>query len=348
MATISVCMIVKDEEENLAKCLDCLTDIADEIIIVDTGSTDDTVAIAQRYADEVHHFEWVDDFAAARNYSLSKASGDYIYVADADEMIDAENQRRFAQLKEALLPEVEVVEMAYINRHDFVTTENFEGEYRPKLFRRLRRFQYADPIHEVLRTDPVVFRSNVAVYHYPSGDHSARDLGIFATHVRAGTRFSARLEMMYARELLLVGSEEDFENAHPYFERVRLDGAASAERMRRAACVLAKHAALTADGDTLLKYAAPELVGQPPAEICCSMGDYFLAEDNVQSAADWYTAALSGATPELVATAVGRWPLEGLAACFDKAGDTETAARYRTQAENWTPGMPPDMQGMDG
>ena len=71
--TISVCMIVKNEELNLAGCLDCLKAIADEIIIVDTGSTDRTKEIAEQYTDKVYDFEWIDDFSAARNFAFSKA-----------------------------------------------------------------------------------------------------------------------------------------------------------------------------------------------------------------------------------------------------------------------------------
>ena len=86
MITISVCMIVKNEERVLARCLDSLSGLADEIIIVDTGSDDKTKEIALSYTDHVYDFVWVDDFSAARNYSFSKAAMVYIYVADADEV----------------------------------------------------------------------------------------------------------------------------------------------------------------------------------------------------------------------------------------------------------------------
>ncbi len=193
MANISVCMIVKNEAGVLARCLESLGDVPDEIIVVDTGSTDATKAVAARFTDKIFDYAWADDFAAARNFSLARARCDYIYVADADEVIDEENLARFKQLKEALLPEVEVVEMAYAQFHDYQTTENFEVEYRPKLFRRLRAFQFADPIHEALRTDPVVYRSNVVVFHRPTGSHAGRDLallGRLAAEQRPLTRLS--------------------------------------------------------------------------------------------------------------------------------------------------------------
>ena len=84
MISISLCMIVKNEEEVLARCLDSLKGLMDEIIIVDTGSTDNTKEIARKYTDLVYDFSWCDDFAAARNFSFSKATKDYIYAPDAD------------------------------------------------------------------------------------------------------------------------------------------------------------------------------------------------------------------------------------------------------------------------
>lgn len=90
MITISLCMIVKNEEEVLDRCLSSIADLMDEIIIVDTGSTDRTKEIARRYTSKIYDFTWTGNFADARNYSFSKASAQYIYCADADEVLDAE------------------------------------------------------------------------------------------------------------------------------------------------------------------------------------------------------------------------------------------------------------------
>lgn len=70
MITISLCMIVKNEEKVLARCLDSIADLMDEIIIVDTGSSDNTKEIAKKYTDKIYDFAWIDDFSAARNYSF--------------------------------------------------------------------------------------------------------------------------------------------------------------------------------------------------------------------------------------------------------------------------------------
>ena len=82
---LSVCMIVRDEERNLPRCLKSVKSIADEIIVVDTGSQDNTVLVAKELGADVYYFEWCDDFAAARNESLKHATGDWIFQIDADE-----------------------------------------------------------------------------------------------------------------------------------------------------------------------------------------------------------------------------------------------------------------------
>lgn len=88
MVSISACLIVKNESENLDTCLDSITGFVDEIIVVDTGSSDNTIEIAKKYSDKVFEFEWIDDFSAARNYSISKASSDFILIIDADEKLE--------------------------------------------------------------------------------------------------------------------------------------------------------------------------------------------------------------------------------------------------------------------
>ena len=118
MITISLCMIVKNESEVLARCLDSVRDAVDEIIIIDTGSDDNTREIARRYTDHVYDFEWIDDFSAARNYSFSKASMDYCMWLDADDMLAPEARAALCALKATLDPSVAVVMMKYDTAFD--------------------------------------------------------------------------------------------------------------------------------------------------------------------------------------------------------------------------------------
>ena len=87
MAEISLCMIVRDERETLARCLDSVRDAVDEIIIVDTGSKDETREIALRYTPHVYDFSWRDDFSAARNEAFAHATCDFLMWLDADDVV---------------------------------------------------------------------------------------------------------------------------------------------------------------------------------------------------------------------------------------------------------------------
>ena len=91
-------MIVKDEDQFLFMCLDSVKDYVDEIIIVDTGSTDKTVEIAHSYNAKVYHHPWENSFSKARNYSLKYATCDWILILDADEEIDKEDAHRLKEV----------------------------------------------------------------------------------------------------------------------------------------------------------------------------------------------------------------------------------------------------------
>jgi glycosyltransferase involved in cell wall biosynthesis len=95
--TLSVCMIVKNEAKNLPRLLDSIKGLADEVIIVDTGSTDNTVEIAQRYGAKTYYFEWNDDFSAARNESLKFATKDYILWLDGDDEIEKDEHYKIKE-----------------------------------------------------------------------------------------------------------------------------------------------------------------------------------------------------------------------------------------------------------
>ena len=92
MLPISVCIIAKNEEKYIDECLRRLAVYDWEIIVVDTGSTDRTVEIARKYTPNVFHFDWINDFSAARNFSISKATNDYILVVDCDEYLETDEQ----------------------------------------------------------------------------------------------------------------------------------------------------------------------------------------------------------------------------------------------------------------
>src|SRR3989338_8433001 len=99
MVRLSACLIVKNESLILSRCLESLRSFVDEIIVVDTGSTDNTMEIARSYDAQVKHFTWIDNFSAARNESLRHASGDWILYIDADEVVNVANAGKIRQVK---------------------------------------------------------------------------------------------------------------------------------------------------------------------------------------------------------------------------------------------------------
>lgn len=108
---ISMVMIVKNEENNIKKCVESVRKVVDEIIIVDTGSTDNTIEIIEKFPEvKLFHFEWENDFSKARNYSLEKANGDYCLVLDADEfMINGERDELETIMKNGQIGRINIV-----------------------------------------------------------------------------------------------------------------------------------------------------------------------------------------------------------------------------------------------
>ena len=136
---LSAVLIVKNEEELLSKCLDTLKGV-DEIIITDTGSTDKTKEIASKYTDKIYDFPWIDSFCKARNFSNSKATGEWILTIDADE----ELLTPIDTIKDILSKtEKEVLS---------VIMENGAGEWHksPRLFRNQQDIFWRGDIHESL------------------------------------------------------------------------------------------------------------------------------------------------------------------------------------------------------
>lgn len=293
MATISVCMIVKNEEKVLERCLRSLEGIWDELIIVDTGSVDRTKEIAARFTDKIYDFAWIDDFSAARNYAFSKAGCEYIYSADADEMLDEVNRQRFLQLKEALISEVEIVQMWYVTPPEFNTTENFDKEYRPKLYRRLREFTWIDPIHETVRLDPVVFDSDIEILHRPHDSHAGRDFRIFQGMIAKGKRLSVKLHKMYARELMISGTKEDFARAESFFADSIKDESRSEDEWQEAVCVLCKAYRLAREEIKFLQTALSGIANYPCSEICFELGVYYYDKGDLPEATKWFYSAMN-------------------------------------------------------
>ncbi len=166
--TVSACMIVKDEEDLLPDCLQSIRDWVDEIIVVDTGSTDRTVEIAESYGARIFHQTWEEDFSKHRNFSIAQATSDWIFIIDADERL---HQRDVSLVKKVL------------NQDDYkiisINVFNVSGEseehvtFLPSIrfFRRELGLKYEGIVHNLLLppADQPIMRVGVRLKHYGYG-----------------------------------------------------------------------------------------------------------------------------------------------------------------------------------
>lgn len=333
MATISLCMIVKNEEDNLKKCLDCLSRIVDEMIIVDTGSTDRTIEIARKYGARVEEFKWTGDFSEARNYSFSLATCDYIYSADADEEIDEENQERFLKLKEELDSlDIDIVQMNYCNQLAVRSIYNFDRELRPKLFKRVRYFVWEDPIHEQVRIEPMIVASEIDIIHRPKGSHTQRDLSSFRRMVDEGRHISKRLHGMYVRELFMAGGDDDFLKAKAFFTESVMDNTRDIDEIKEASCILAHIAVIEDDPAMLLKYTLKDAITEMSSEMCYELGDFYFKKDDIDEAIVWYYNAAYECQSIIDLKRNTTLPRLSIAKCYRKLGNEEQARDYEREA----------------
>jgi glycosyltransferase involved in cell wall biosynthesis len=196
---ISLTMIVKDEEEMLPRCLEAIHDVVDEMIIVDTGSSDRTVEIAESFGAKVLHHEWTGDFAEARNVSLEAATGDWFMYLDADEVLVREDADRLRELA------------GHVWREAFFFVEtNFTGDLEDgmavnhntlRLFRNRPEYRFKDRIHEQIahslpsNMPERIEQPSVRIEHYgylgavrDSKEKSRRNIELLERQIAEGER----------------------------------------------------------------------------------------------------------------------------------------------------------------
>ena len=168
MITLSLCMIVRDEEDVLGRCLDSVKDAVDEIIIIDTGSEDRTKETALKYTQNVYDFPWRDDFSAARNFALEHGTMDYLMWMDADDVLPAESRRKLIRLKETLGVDVDMVMMPYAAAFEPSGKTAF-SYYRERIVKNRRGFRFFGRVHEVIPPSGRICYEEIPVEHRKRG-----------------------------------------------------------------------------------------------------------------------------------------------------------------------------------
>ncbi|UWG97843.1 glycosyltransferase family 2 protein [Dehalobacter sp. DCM] len=341
--TISLCIIVKNEEKTLGRCLDSVKDMCDEIVIVDTGSTDRTKEIAQQYTDRIFDFTWIDDFAAARNFAFSQATRDYILWLDADDILLDEDREKLLTLKRNIDPLVDVVSMLYHYAFDQYGKVSFSFR-RNRLVKRNKNFRWVGAVHEYLAVSGNTLNSDICVTHRRiQGHNSDRNLKIFERRKDKGEPF-------YPRDLYYYGNELFDHQLHSRAIEVYLEFLETEQGWvedKISACgKLADCFEALGKKQQQLEYIFKSFeYASPRAEFCCRLGFYFLNEKRYEQSISWYKLATRLEKPAdssgFMVEACWTWlPHLQLCVCYDRLGQYELAYEHNELARRYHPENP--------
>lgn len=289
MMEISVCMIVKNEEDVLARCLNCVKQFADEIIIVDTGSKDQTKTIARTFTTNVFDFTWCDDFSKARNFAFDKATKDFKMWIDADDVILDEDIQKIKGLKKRLTSDVDIVLMKYHTAFDKHGNPTFTY-YRERLINAKSHLSWQGVIHEVIPLIGKLKYEDIAITHRK--EHVAdpdRNIKIFEGLIKKGMILSPREQFYYARELYYHKRYADA--IHEF--RMFLDGKQGWIENNIDACEMMGYCCyyVNREEDALRCYFESFLYDIPRAELCCDIGQHLFDRGQWKQAMYWFEAA---------------------------------------------------------
>ncbi len=336
---ISLCMIVKNEEKTLERCLSSVNDLVEEIIVVDTGSTDKTTVIAAKFTDHVFDFEWIDDFSAARNFSFSNASMDYIMWLDADDFFTSIDRQKLLKLKQSLDSSVDAVSMEY--HCDFDEYGNTTLDVRRiRIVKRIKNFKWNGAVHEDLSVEGNLFDSDIAVTHRRNHKNADRNLKIYKNRLLQGKKFTAQDIFHYALEL---HQHKMYEEAIKFYLNFLEDESSTEENrifiyIRLADCydqLGDKEKELACTFKTFL-------YDIPRPESCCRLGYYFLQKNELSRAIYWYKQAIEAPTPQnrwAVVNGVSRtWlPNMQLGLCYYRLGKYDLSYQHNRIALSYRP-----------
>ena len=335
MVTLSLCMIVKDEEEVIARCLDSVKDIADEIVIVDTGSKDKTKEICKQYTDLVFDFKWVDDFSKARNFSFSKATKDYIMWLDADDVIEEKDKKELLNLKETLDKNIDIVMLKYHTGFDKDGNVTF-SYFRERILKRERNYKWISPIHEVIVPSGNIIYRDIAITHKKvKASDPKRNIKIFKKMLKEGYNLDSRQQFYYSRELYY---NKEYKEAIKNFNKFINGNDGFLENKINACIDLSNCYRLLNDNkNAFISLTRSFLLDIPRAEVCCRLGAILFEEEKFKEAIYWYDLATKCTLDE---TKGGFYendcydflPYVQICVCYFKLGNIKEAIRYNELA----------------
>lgn len=348
MPPLSLCMIVRDEAEVLGRCLDSVAGVADELIVVDTGSADATPEIARHYGARVERFAWCDDFAAARNRSFELATKKYILWLDADDVLLPEARRRLIELKARLRSDV------YYLRYDYAQDADGFSRYllyRERIVRNRPEIRWNGAVHETLDVSGLCSETvDIVVSHRRTARSVRSDRG---RNLRILQRLIETPEHRGNYGMQFYLAREHYEAGHPaeallWYRRSLARDPSKHHRALTHYRIALCHAALASEDGLHLEHArtaARKALRLDPrrSEPAFLLGILALAAGNVEEAIPALERA-AGPEPAILGpidpVAYGIGPTSLLCICYDRLGDFRRAHHYNELSLLERPGDP--------
>jgi glycosyltransferase involved in cell wall biosynthesis len=337
-------MIVKNEEEVLEKCLNSVKEACDEIIIVDTGSTDRTKEIASKFTNRIIDFKWIDDFSAARNFAFSHATMNYILWLDADDSLEQEELDKLLALKQDLDTTIDAVSMIYHYGFDERGNPNFSFR-RNRLVKRSNQFKWYGPVHEYLEVWGNIVHSDIAISHNRDMKQnlpSHRNITIYENRLKNGEVFTPRDLYYYANELR---DHQKFRKAIRYYDKFLATEKGWVEDEISACLNKAECYQKLGEKDHEMNSLLQSIkYDWPRPEFCCKIGDFFMEKREYETATLWYHTALDGRradTEGFQNPDYSTWyPHLQLCVCYWELKDLERSCEHNEKAGEYRPDHP--------
>ena len=330
---ISVCMIVKNEEDVLARCLDCVKQFGDEIVIVDTGSSDKTKDIASMYTDKVFDYQWCDDFSKARNYAFSKATCDYVMWLDADDVLEYSEIEKINQLKLNMVADTYMLK--YATSFDERGKPTFVYE-RERIMKNDKRAFWNGFVHEAITPFGKIEHLDITIQHRKIATHyTKRNLNLFRKALKSGVKFNAREQYYYARELFYWG----------YYKKCKIELNKFLKMPDKfipnaidAILIMAKCCEKLEDNESAKKWLYEGLNIMPNAEIVCELARLYEKCGKIDSAIYFYESALNVDKPIVQGLFIREEyyyliPLIELSRLYYQNGKYDKAKHYHNKAK---------------
>ena len=290
MITISLCMIVKDEEDALSYCLYTVKDIVDEIIIVDMYSSDKTKETARKFTDKVYDFKYEDDYSKVRNFSFSKATKDYILWLDPHDILLDNDRLKLMQLKKNLNDNVDIVIMRYNYGKDEKSSVQLSFT-RERLVKRKNNYQWKDSVYEYIEIFGNIVYEDIIVSHRKINHLGNKQMMIYKDEIINENKSLPTGNFYFARELFYHG---EYAGAINQFEDFLAKDSGYIKDKINASIMLAKCYKLSHN----YKKAIEKLVRTfelnfPSPEACCELGYCFKENREYKKAIQWFKIASS-------------------------------------------------------